>query len=156
MSSLRPGDTIRLLGPFGRIAPADDGGPVVYVAQGIGITPARALIRARSRRNQTLIHVGAPYFRDELEPLVDTALYPAGRDDFAAALTTVVPAAGEAHYVVAGNTTFVTETSQALRELGAAPDRIHADGFTGLTDHAANSAAAPRNGELRRISEALE
>jgi ferredoxin-NADP reductase len=156
LSSLRPDDTVRLLGPFGNIAPTDDGSPVVYIAQGIGITPARALMRERPRRHQTLIHIGAPYFREELDPLVDTALYPASREDFTAALTTVVPVAEHAHYVVAGSTNFVTVTNQALRQLGCAPDRIHADGFIGLTDILGDSAAAPRNGELPRVSPAVE
>ena len=145
LSSLRAGDTVRLLGPFGKIAPSDDGHPVVYVAQGIGITPARALIRERPHRHQTLIHVGSPDFRAELEPLVDTAVYPASRDDATAALSAATQDADGAHYVVAGSTAFVNSTSQALRDLDVAPDRIHADGFMGLTDLLDGSAAAPQH-----------
>lgn len=39
LSALQPGDTVRLLGPLGRLAPPPDGHPIVLVAQGIGITP---------------------------------------------------------------------------------------------------------------------
>jgi ferredoxin-NADP reductase len=151
LSSLHAGDTVRLVGPFGKIAPPDDGRPVVYVAQGIGITPARALIRERPHRHQTLIHVGSPDFRAELEPLVDTAVYPADRDDCTRALSAAAADADDAHYVVAGSTTFVNSTSQALRNLGVAPDRIQADGFIGLTELIDDRAAAPRHGDPLRV-----
>ena len=151
LSSLRAGGTLRLVGPFGKIAPSDDGHPVVYVAQGIGITPARALIRERPHRHQALIHVGSPYFRAELEPLVDTAVYPASRDDFKVALSAATQDADDAHYVVAGSTNFVNSTSQALRELDVTPGRIHADGFLGLTDLLNDSAAAPQHDDPLQV-----
>jgi ferredoxin-NADP reductase len=152
LSSLSAGDTVRLLGPFGTIGPPDDGRPVIYVAQGIGITPARALIRERQRRHQTLIHVGSPYFRAELAPLVDTAVYPANRADSTMALTAAA-GADAAHYVVAGSTTFVDRTSQALRELDVAPDRIHNDGFNGLTDVLEDRVAGPQHEDPLPIHE---
>ena len=135
LSSLQPGDTIRFLGPIGKIAPPDDGTPVVYVTQGIGITPARALIRERPERPQTIIHTGAPYFRAELEPLVNASTYPASRDDFAAVLTAAALADSGSHYIVAGSTGFVRTTSGLLRQHGISANHIHADGFIGLPDH---------------------
>jgi ferredoxin-NADP reductase len=45
LGALRPGDRIRLLGAMGRVAPPEDGHPVVFAAQGIGITAARSLLR---------------------------------------------------------------------------------------------------------------
>lgn len=141
LSGLQPGDSIRFLGPIGKVAPPDDGTPVVYVSQGIGITPARALIRERPARPQTLIHVGAPYFRAELEPLVNAATYPANRDDFDAVLTAAARADDGSHFIVAGSSGFVRTTSALLRQHGIGTNRIHGDGFIGLPDSA--TAASP-------------
>lgn len=134
LSALEPGDTIRLLGPIGRIAPPNDGSPVAYVTQGIGITPARSLIRQRPERKQILIHVGAPHFRAELEPLVDAATFPASRDDLAEELAATAGSHGNAHFLVAGSTEFVREVSTLLRLRNIDKHCIHADGFMGLPD----------------------
>lgn len=135
LSALRPGGTVRLLGPLGRIAPPDDGTPVTYLVQGVGITAARALLRQGPERPQRLIHVGIPYFRGELEPMVDTAVYPGSRQEFATEAAAAARAGGgDVHFVIAGSTSFVRSTKVLLRGQGVARTRIHADGFVGLSD----------------------
>ncbi len=144
LSALGPGDTVRFLGPIGGIAPPDDGSAVVYVTQGIGVTPARALIRERPARPQTLIHVGAPHFRAELEPLVDEAVFPAGRVDLADALTAAAASGDGSHFLVAGSNGFVRATSALLKQHGIDASHIHADGFLGLPDSGTSVMAAAR------------
>lgn len=134
LGRLSPGGRVRLLGPFGSIAPADKTCPIVYVVQGIGITPARSMIRAGQDRPQTLIHIGAPYFRDELEPRVTQAHYPQDRAALDATLAETVAASPDAHFVVAGSSAFTKATSRALVAAGVAKRRISADGFIGLTN----------------------
>lgn len=134
LAGLQPGDTVRLLGPLGKMTPPGDGTPLVYVAQGIGITPARALIKAEPARPQTLIHVGAPCFRGELEPAVDQAVYLERRSGLAEALAEVAENAGDSHFLVAGSSPFVRETAALLRQQGVDGRRIHADSFLGLPD----------------------
>lgn len=140
LEALEPGDTIRLFGPFGKIAPPDDGTPIIYVTQGIGITPARAIIREKRGAHQTLIHVGAPYFKEELGAAVDEASYPAGRAELASALDAAVKSEPNAHFLVAGSPAFVKDTSAGLKAGGVAADRIHADAFMGLPDPGAQGA----------------
>lgn len=134
LSRLHPGDHARILGPFGHIDPADDPGPVIYAVQGIGVTPARSIIRAHPDRAATLIHVGSPYFRDELEPLATAAIYPKDRDAFTDALKEAASTQPQAQFVVAGSTAFTKSTTAALKALAIPAEHIHADGFIGLPD----------------------
>ncbi|WP_137845386.1 FAD-dependent oxidoreductase [Microbacterium sp. 2FI] len=137
LKALRPGDEVRLLGPFGGITLADDSRPIVHLIQGIGATLARSLIRQWPSRRHTLVQVGAPYFGVELAPLVESAIYPGTRDEFNAAIPRTVAAEAGADYVVAGSSGFSKAVQFSLRSAGVARDRIHAEGFIGLPNLAA-------------------
>lgn len=134
LTALRPGDRVRLLGAFGKVAPPEDGRPIVFVAQGIGITVARSLLREPSTRPRHLIHTGRPYFQDELAPLVETATYPPDRDAFTTALNASLRATPDAHWVITGSPAFVKSTASKLRSNGVDAMRLHTDGFLGLPD----------------------
>jgi len=134
LTALRPGDRIRLLGAFGKVAPPEDGRPIVFVAQGIGITVARSLLRQPSNRPRHLIHTGRPYFQDELAPLAETATYPPDRDAFTITLNASLRATPGAHWVITGSPTFVKSTAGILRNNEVDAARLHADGFLGLPD----------------------
>lgn len=144
LGRLTPGSRVRLLGPGGAIAPADDAGSIVYVAQGIGISVARSMIRAEPERPQTLIHIGAPYFRGDLEPRVTRAHYPQDRAAFDDALAATVAASYDAHFVVAGSSAFTKAVSHTLAAAGVAKHRISADGFIGLPNAAPPEPTAAR------------
>jgi len=135
LAALRPGDRIRFLGAMGHVAPPEDGHPVAFAAQGIGITVARSLLREPATRRRILIHTGTPYFRDELEPLVERAIYPDNRGDFSAALQQIAGQTPDAHYVVTGSSGFVKSTGAALQALDIPSDRLHTDSYLGLPDY---------------------
>lgn len=134
LTALAPGDRVHLVGPIGHIAPADDGRPIVFAVQGIGITVARALLRQPAARRRFLIHTGTPYFRPELETLADSAAYPRHREEFSAVLHDATGSAPDAHYIVTGSGAFVSSTRQSLRAAGVPRDRLHTDTFLGLPD----------------------
>jgi ferredoxin-NADP reductase len=134
LAALTAGDRIRFAGPIGKLAPPEDGRPIVFLAQGVGITPARSLLRQPSARRLLLIHVGRPYFQDELQPLAEQATYPIDRQHFVAAVEKTVDAERDAHYLVSGSPAFVTATTRALQGLAVEPARIRSDSFLGLPD----------------------
>jgi ferredoxin-NADP reductase len=134
LAALTAGDRIRFLGPIGKLAPPEDGRPIVFLAQGVGITPARSLLRRPSPRRRLLIHIGQPYFQDELQPLADQATYPVDRQHFVTALEKTVDLERDAHYLVSGSPAFVTSTTRALQGLAVDHTRIRSDSFLGLPD----------------------
>ncbi|MCC5849343.1 MAG: FAD-dependent oxidoreductase [Verrucomicrobia bacterium] len=66
-----PGDTLRVLGPYGRFVLRDPNRPVLFCATGTGIAPCRAYLRTHPTLDLTLLHgVRHPedlYFREEFE-----------------------------------------------------------------------------------------
>jgi ferredoxin-NADP reductase len=134
LSRLRPGDKVRLLGPIGKGAPPAGGAPLVHVTQGIGITTARSMLHSPSTGRQSLIHVGTPYFRAELEPLAAGATYLSNRGQLESALADVARAEPFSRFVVSGSAAFVRGVSETLRRLGVRNDHIRSDSFIGLPD----------------------
>lgn len=134
LGALSPGDTVRFLGPLGRLAPPDDGRPIVLVAQGIGITPARSILRQPSTVHRTLVHVGAHHFAEETSALADRAFYPEGRQEFADQLTQSAAQQPTAHFLLAGTRAFVRDTAGQLREAGVRAQQIRRDPFYGATE----------------------
>ncbi len=67
----RPGETLRVLGPYGRFVLRDPERPILFCATGTGIAPCRAYLRTHPTLNLTLLHgVRHPedlYFREEFE-----------------------------------------------------------------------------------------
>lgn len=134
LSQLRSGDVVRLLGPIGKTAPAESNVPLAHVAQGIGITTARSMLLSSSMGRQSLIHVGTPYFRSELEPRATEATYLPHRDQLEQALADVARTEPSSRFVLAGSGAFVRTSHQALRRLGIPRDHIRSDSFVGLPD----------------------
>lgn len=132
LGALTPGDQVRIVGPIGSLAQEDENRPIVYIMQGIGVSVARSMIHSGLHQEQMLIHVGAPYFREELESQVTDAIYPADRDAFDASIGDTVARTPGAHFVVAGSSAFVTATARTLSTLGVPKAHIAADSFIGL------------------------
>lgn len=137
LAALQPGDVVRFLGPLGHLAPPRDTHTIVLLVQGIGATAARSLLREPSSVHRTLVHVGAPHFRDETHTLADQAYYPADRHSFTAHLDQVATAQPDAHFLLAGTRTFVTDTGRRLRQAGIPARRIRRDPFYGASEHQA-------------------
>ncbi|MHC4983241.1 MAG: ferredoxin reductase family protein [Planctomycetota bacterium] len=153
---LKPQDTCRLLGPFGRFSHtllARDGEPVVMIAGGIGITPMLSMLRymtdSEDKRSVTLIWANRTeadmIFREELEELqgrmADLAVHhvlsrqddwpgETGRIDRAMLrrLLTDEDLSGQAF--VCGPPSMINAVRRDLRKLGFRRRKIHSERFT--------------------------
>jgi glycine betaine catabolism B len=134
LGALAPGDRVRLAGPLSSFTLDGAGGEVVMLAQGIGVTPFRAMLAAAPAVSTTLVHAGAaaghPY-RADTEATAGRALYPTGRAAFGRCLDTVVADRPAATYLVAGTREFAAATAGALAGRGVDRRRIRRDAFHG-------------------------
>jgi ferredoxin-NADP reductase len=140
LAALQPGAMVHVRGPVFSfvLRPADT--DVVFLAQGIGITPYRSLLRhiavAAPAVRAKLIHVdsGSHVFKDETMQLASAALYPDGKEAFAAAVRATVAAQPGARYYISGSVAFIAATTQQLRQQGIVARQIKRDWFLGY-DH---------------------
>ena len=136
LAKLTPGDKVRLIGPVGdftldRTAPA-----VVMLAQGVGVTPFRSILRhaamSGSDKRTTLIHVGNQHaFRRDTEAAATEAHYPTSRERFNKALEAAVREQPEATFMISGTSAFVRSTANQLKEHSVASSQIMRDAFIG-------------------------
>ncbi|NTW38405.1 MAG: FAD-dependent oxidoreductase [Cellulomonadaceae bacterium] len=133
LARLVPGDRVGFVGPIGSLQPPQDGAPVVLVTQGIGVTPARSLLRQSDDRTRVLLHTGTPYFAAELSRLADLAEFPQSRAEHADRLHALVPEHPGAHFLISGSQVFVRSTSGALLAAGVPKRQIRRDAFLGLS-----------------------
>lgn len=137
LAALQPGDSATLRGPINNFTLDDVSGPVVMLAQGVGITPLRSMLShtARERRavDSSLIHV-APAghaYRDDTETWATRAAFPQHTDEFRAAAVATTRAHQEATFYVAGASAFVSSTTALLRDCGVAAGNIRQDKYLG-------------------------
>ena len=131
---LHPGDAVKFRGPFiGATLGSKHGTQVVFLTQGIGITPHRSILRyiAHSKQpvNTTLIHVdrsGHP-FSEETQTLATEAYFPENSGEFKRRVWEVVGKQADAAYYVAGGLRFHASTLQLLNQLGIKSSAIHHD-----------------------------
>lgn len=137
LARLKPGDTVRLLGPVFRFVLRPHATDVVFLAQGIGITPFRSLLRhieqAKLAVHTTLIHVeqSEPIFGDETKALADDATYPTSREAYSAQLQQTIGQHPAAVYYLSGSTDFIRSTNAQLTSAGIPYRRIKYDWFLG-------------------------
>lgn len=137
LAKLQPGDKVKMRGPvFNFVLPR--GVPqVVFLAQGIGITPYRSLLRHIANYTfpiqSTLLHVSAePHiFADETRALATRAEYPATRKAFARQLQATVAEQPSALYYISGSVAFLASTTQQLKQAGVPAAHIKKDWFLG-------------------------
>ncbi len=108
------------------------------LAQGIGVTPFRSMLRHLAATDDvtktTLVQVGATHpFRADTEPLADVAAFPRNRQAFAEALDETVARDPEATFLIAGARLFNIQTERALRAAGIASSAIRVDHFWGAS-----------------------
>ena len=134
--ALKPGDTIELFKIKGHLVTPQDG-EVVMIAQGIGVTPFRSIIREHFETNSaitpTLIHVGREnyLFENEFSKL-SFEQHRIVREELDMTLTTVIANNKNALYMIAGSLVFVEATQKILKEKGISENRIQTDTFKGL------------------------
>ncbi|MGY3519936.1 ferredoxin--NADP reductase [Micromonospora sp. PTRAS2] len=136
LAALRPGDRVTMRGPIMKFTLDGAGDDVVFLAQGVGITPFRSLLRHISAAGlgvrSTLLHVGDGHaFKTETEQLASDARYHRDREGFAVDLKQVATNAPAATYYVSGVPQFIAETSAALKDLGIGRKQIRKDNFRG-------------------------
>lgn len=155
MAALVPGDSVEIKGPFGRfLIPEDQAVPVVFLIGGIGITPARSIIRQAAHdgvtRDITLVYSNkttedAPFFTEFADSATAgcrvvhtlTDLSPDdpwdGERGFidAVMVRRRVPSWETAHFYIVGPGAFVAAMRQVVADLGVGADRLTVDDFGG-------------------------
>jgi ferredoxin-NADP reductase len=132
---LVPGESAALFKVKGDFTlPEDQTRPLVLIANGVGVTPYRAMLRelasSRIERPVTLIHVdrGPHLFAAELSGLPGRQLR-IGRHELNESLVWPVTENPTALFYAAGSTSFVNTVRSRLLELGIAPEAIKLDDF---------------------------
>lgn len=131
---LSVGDPVRLLGPVGHFTIPASAPSTVMIAQGMGVTPFRSMLRhislADMQVRTTLLHVGAAHpFRGDTEPLASRSIFADSRHAFDTHLPGVLDPS--AFFLVSGSPAFVSATTSRLTALGIERARISSDKFWG-------------------------
>lgn len=87
LGALEAGSKVRFVGPVGGFTLEGAGAAVVMLAQGMGVTPFRSMLRhvaiSGADTRTTLIHLGARHpFRYDTAATVTAACYPTSREEF--------------------------------------------------------------------------
>jgi ferredoxin-NADP reductase len=139
LAALTKGDRVVLHGPVMNFTLDGAGTDVVMLAQGLGITPFRSMLRHLALQRDTavsatLIHVGAEHaYRCDTEADATRAYYPRHAHEFNAALTEVVGKHPDATYFIAGQRGYVKATAESLTAARVARGRIRRDTYYGYT-----------------------
>jgi len=135
LAALKEGDAIHMLGPVLEFTLQADRKKVVFLGQGIGITPFRSMLLHTPKNDTriTLIHVDRAdhTFRKETEVAADEAYYPTTPEEFTTAITSVVEKQKDALYYLSGSPGFNKGTTQTLLSLGIPSHSIKKDNFLG-------------------------
>lgn len=136
IGSLADGDRVRLLAPLADFTVDHTSGPLVLLAQGLGVTPFRSILRHLDLTGQlrwtTLLQVGAEHvFRSDTEPLATTSAFVDSREQYADLLGQVAFDQPASTFLVSGSPTFVSSTVGSLRDRGVAGGQVHTDKFWG-------------------------
>lgn len=135
---LKPGDTIWLFKIKGHLATPGDG-VVVMIAQGLGVTPFRSIIREHFETNSNvtpiLIHVGRDnyLYADEFSKL-PFEQHRIVREELNTTLDTTITNNRNALYMIAGSPAFIETTYKVLKEKDISEGNIQTDTFKGLPD----------------------
>lgn len=145
LAALRPGQTASLRGPILNFTLDHAVAQAVFLAQGVGITPFRSLLRDLSRTGSstqtTLLHVGRGHaYRSDTEPLAGSAHYPIDTPSFRGHLTAVLSSQPDAVYYLSGASGFIADTAAILTEGGVPSKRIKKDQFIGYQSGEPNAA----------------
>jgi glycine betaine catabolism B len=136
LAALQPGDRVRALGPMGNFTTDRKTDDVVFLAQGVGITPIRSMLvdlaNRKATTSTTLVHVAAAHpFRADTEACAGQAFYPTDSDSFRTRLAEVAASHVSATFMISGAPAFVTATKSLLREQGIPARHIKRDSMRG-------------------------
>lgn len=137
LHTLRPGDTVDLSAPYGEFTLRDPARPVVFIATGTGIAPARAFHRTHAGLDLTIVHGVRTavdlFYRDELggpryHPCLsgETGIgYPGRVTAFCAGRT--FPA--DAHYYLCGANAMFYDMRDLLAARGVPPSHLFTEAY---------------------------
>jgi len=134
MSTLQPGDRIRLFGTGSHVTlPETGAGGLVFIAGGVGMTPFRSMIlEARKTGNHDIALVqvqrGDFLYRKELEPLV-SAYHPVCREEFVGALKKVAREYGDSIFYVCGSSGLIAFAVASLKQAGVQKHKIKFESY---------------------------
>lgn len=136
LAKLTSGDKVRLIGPIGDFTLERTASAVVMLAQGVGVTPFRSILRhaamSGSDKRTTLIHVGNQHaFRQDTEGAATEAHYPTSRELFAQKLEDAAREQPKATFMVSGTSAFVKSTANQLKTNSVDSSQILRDAFYG-------------------------
>jgi ferredoxin-NADP reductase len=138
LAALTPGDHAVFHGPVMKFTLDGQSGKIVMLAQGVGITPFRAMLRHSALAPTpgvtiTLVHVAADghAFYADTQGDADSAHYPTGSVTFRETVAEVLTAQPQATYFIAGAGDFVKSTTQMLQEADVDRRRIRRDTYYG-------------------------
>jgi glycine betaine catabolism B len=136
LAALQPGDTVQMRGPIRKFTLDGSADDVVLLAQGVGITPYRSILRhiaaTGMAKNTTLLHVGTGHaYRSDTEPLATRALYSSDSETFRLDLKHTYTDQPDATYFLSGAPAFIKETAAVLVEAGIPTRRLKKDMFRG-------------------------
>jgi ferredoxin-NADP reductase len=132
--ALKPGDPMIFLGPVLNFTFTDTATKYVFLAQGIGVTPFRSMLKyaftIQLPITTTLIHVDSTQhsFEKLTKQYASTALYPTSADEFK---TLLMQQDVTSLFYISGSPRFVSSTKHALRDMGVANKAIKTDSFLG-------------------------
>lgn len=140
LAALTPGSSVRLIGPLSSFVLDEAAPSVVMLAQGLGITPFRAMLSQLGITGATvattLVHVGPGHpYRADTEGTAKEAYYPTSREAFTAHIDAVALQQPDATFMISGKPAFVSSTAGLLTHRGIAPSRIRRDSFYGYSGH---------------------
>ena len=136
LAALAEGDRVRLIGPLADFTLDPTSPAIVMLAQGIGVTPYRSMLRHLNLTgpslHTTLLQVAAEHpFRNDTEPLEGTSHYVTSREEYTARLAEIVAHRRQASYMISGSREFVGSTTASLRTAGITPTQLKRDTFYG-------------------------
>jgi glycine betaine catabolism B len=140
LTKLTSGDKVRFIGPIGDFTLERTASAVVMLAQGVGVTPFRSILRhaamGGSDKRTTLIHVGNQHaFRQDTEGAATEAHYPTSRELFAQKLEAAAREQPRATFMVSGTSAFVRSTAEQLKEHSVGSSQIMRDAFYGWSGY---------------------
>ena len=136
LGALTPGDRIKMRGPIASFTLRGSAPEVLFIAQGVGVTPFRSLLRHLSAggaaKDTTLVHVAPAHaFRAETEQLATRSCYPTDAEQFRLELKQAAHERPDATCFLSGAPAFVAATATLLTDLGIPRRQLRQDKFRG-------------------------
>ena len=135
---LKNGDTVEIFKIKGYLE-IPKSGTLVMIANGVGITPFRSIIREHFKESTPItpifVHFGKDHYLYENEfSQLDFEQYRITREQTEEILNPIIERYKNAMYVVSGSPLFVENMTKTLQEKGIPENQIQTDSFDGLID----------------------